>query len=1348
MARGGKRKSAKEEEESSASEYEPTDDEVEEESESSEEENESDEEPLASRAKKRGRSTPSGASSTSSKKGASPRESITTLSEEEVKKRLTKLAKQVGVKGAGKERAQLYKYLKYADGDVEAAAERYLDEHPGDAEAAPEDCGEEEEEEPATGKRKFSWKGKGAKKAGEKGEKGAKAKGGKGKDGKPRGGRVAPYVIPGARVAAGEPKYLGILDFVVRENVCRLHGEGDERGFLVKGAPAGLEAWRACAGESLVRLAGGPLEWLPRKAEDDGGPEEKARSLVALRCCVALESKGQIRTSALVGYHAPSASVVLRARVWLTAAAFEGHPTKVADPNLSALMDRVVFDPRRELEERAPGAPPAAEEEPAPAGKGKAKGKGKAAAAAAAAAEVAVEAAGTELELPARQPRPWAERWPEYHEWREGLSSQQEHDGDFSIQGILSRCLAPTEGVPLAGQPEGEITVPLRPYQLQSLRWMLDREASPTSLAVEMFWSELTLGDGTRAYYNPFAGNVKLQDVSAARGGILGEEMGLGKTVELLALIALNRPPASWLEGAPVRPGLTRSNATLVIAPVSLLEQWRLEIERKCVRPQKVYVYHTGRTSDVAKIAAHDIVLTTYSILQREAKGEDSPLEKIEWFRIICDESHYIKYAACAQAKMAIRLESPIRWLASGTPMQTHIMDLRSIFKYLRVYPFNVENGWNAVVKKNYDKHLKSGLQVTEHMVRSLVMRHVKAQVLGGKALVTLPPRRVETVAAEWRTEDERLLYERLFPVVRRKFLALAETDESLRAKYVDMVACVLALRQACSHPRSLPLVRFSGEQEAAGDPLGLPAVEGEAGRGAGAARPAPKSLSLEQILKGLSGADKGREYIRELERALREGTGGGGAIQCAICLDAIEAPCAVRPCLHLFCQECIAGLFAAGEKKAQCPSCRRPFTERQLVHIALREEAEPEAAAPGDEDEGEEQKQEQEQEQGDEEDEGEEGEGEGAPADASSPSSGAGRRRKQRGRGGKASPSAASGRAGRQPELLIPAVIPGDIGEDTVARYKRAVFEDGTKLSLLLEELDALWGRDAAAKVVVFTYFAHTFERVVEALTERGIKHSKLCGSMAQKSRARALRLFSEKPDVNVFVLSVRAGAVGLTLTAANWAFILEPCVNVGTEEQAINRIHRIGQTREVNVKILWLRGTVEERILQVRTRLKQAAPEEAEAPAGGELVPAGASGEGEGEGEECSSSAPLRPQGPGWGRFRAAGPAGALKEDRATDLRVAEWRDLFRPFEGPEALPGLEAAAPSASDAQALEAPPAAAAGAATPRRAGAEAEEEAAAAEAEPTVARGKRRGRGAASAAAEGAATGRKKKARAK
>jgi len=92
------------------------------------------------------------------------------------------------------------------------------------------------------------------------------------------------------------------------------------------------------------------------------------------------------------------------------------------------------------------------------------------------------------------------------------------------------------------------------------------------------------------------------------------------------------------------------------------------------------------------------------------------------------------------------------------------------------------------------------------------------------------------------------------------------------------------------------------------------------------------------------------------------------------------------------------------------------------------------------------------------------------------------------------------------------------------------------------------------------------------------------LDGKVSLHKRADALLDFASNKDIKVFLLSMRSGAVRLTLTAANYCYILDTPQNTASDEQAIERIYRIGQTRPVIVKKFVMQNTVEERIMRVR--------------------------------------------------------------------------------------------------------------------------------------------------------------------
>lgn len=136
-------------------------------------------------------------------------------------------------------------------------------------------------------------------------------------------------------------------------------------------------------------------------------------------------------------------------------------------------------------------------------------------------------------------------------------------------------------------QPAG-LKLTLRNFQKQTLKWMWDREKLRYGLN-ELLWEEWPLVTGNDAFwYNRVAGEYSRFRPPVMTGGFVCEEMGLGKTVEALALILANPLPAVQHRGK------AHSRATLIVVPLTLLNQWVHEIE-KCVEAGKLrYHVHHG----------------------------------------------------------------------------------------------------------------------------------------------------------------------------------------------------------------------------------------------------------------------------------------------------------------------------------------------------------------------------------------------------------------------------------------------------------------------------------------------------------------------------------------------------------------------------------------------------------------------------------------------------------------------------------------------------------------------------------------------------------------------------------
>lgn len=140
-------------------------------------------------------------------------------------------------------------------------------------------------------------------------------------------------------------------------------------------------------------------------------------------------------------------------------------------------------------------------------------------------------------------------------------------------------------------------------------------------------------------------------------------------------------------------------------------------------------------------------------------------------------------------------------------------------------------------------------------------------------------------------------------------------------------------------------------------------------------------------------------------------------------------------------------------------------------------------------------------------------------------------------------------------------------------------------KFEMLLETLDTL--RAEGHKALVFSQFVGMLKIVREALDARKIPYAYLDGST--KDREARVDAFQNDPNIPFFLISLKAGGVGLNLTAADYVIHIDPWWNPAVEMQATDRTHRIGQDKPVFVYKLIARDTVEEKILQLQDRKRE---------------------------------------------------------------------------------------------------------------------------------------------------------------
>lgn len=148
----------------------------------------------------------------------------------------------------------------------------------------------------------------------------------------------------------------------------------------------------------------------------------------------------------------------------------------------------------------------------------------------------------------------------------------------------------------------------------------------------------------------------------------------------------------------------------------------------------------------------------------------------------------------------------------------------------------------------------------------------------------------------------------------------------------------------------------------------------------------------------------------------------------------------------------------------------------------------------------------------------------------------------------------------------------------------------ESVKLNELVREMDENAGQH---KVLIFSQFLGMLDLLRVQLEAKGIKHLYLDGGTAAKDRQGLVDSFQNDADIKVFLISLKAGGVGLNLTAADYVYIVDPWWNPAVEDQAIDRTHRIGQKNKIFAYKLICKDTIEEKIHQLQQKKKKLAKE-----------------------------------------------------------------------------------------------------------------------------------------------------------
>ena len=258
-------------------------------------------------------------------------------------------------------------------------------------------------------------------------------------------------------------------------------------------------------------------------------------------------------------------------------------------------------------------------------------------------------------------------------------------------------------------------------------------------------------------------------------GACLADDMGLGKTVQTLALL------------------LTRAEQgpALVVAPTSVCNNWFSECQRFAPSLRPVFYRGKDRGTLLESVQAKDLLICSYGLLQQDAEL----FKARQWNTIVLDEAQAIKNSQAKRTKAAYQLQGSFRLITTGTPVENHLGELWSLFRFLNpgllLSSEKFVQRFQTPIERDQDYNARQNLK---KLVQPFMLRRTKNQVLQ-----ELPPRTEITLQVSL-GDGERALYEAMRQQAIEALEQEPEADKEVG--HLQVLAQITRLRLASCHPK------------------------------------------------------------------------------------------------------------------------------------------------------------------------------------------------------------------------------------------------------------------------------------------------------------------------------------------------------------------------------------------------------------------------------------------------------------------------------------------------------------------------------------------------------------------